>query len=183
MGRSTIGSRCAAAVLVPALALVAAAGGTAMAGDPGATPSALSKKKVKKLVKREVRKQLADAVGPQGPPGPPGRDAASLFAYVRDPVVGGAPSIEYGRGATGLSELPAPPDGRYLVTFNRSVRNCVAQANLGFGNPAGNSTSLSTGVAFLRVNEGASNQVQVEISHGAADWAPEDASFMISVFC
>jgi hypothetical protein len=59
------------AIVVAVLALVAALAGTAIAG-PDAITSALSKKKVKQLIEREVAEQIANATGPPGAPGADG---------------------------------------------------------------------------------------------------------------
>ena len=64
------------AVIVAVLALVAAVGGTAVAGND-ATSSALTKKKVKALIKKEVAAQIGNATGPPGTPGASGADGAA----------------------------------------------------------------------------------------------------------
>ena len=118
--------------------------------------------------------------GPPGPPGAPGQDATNLFAYVRDP--GGDALIQYGTGATGVSEQAA--DGVYDITFNRSVANCVAQATVGMGDPQGpvaapgGGYSAWTGLAADPGN--VPNTLRV-ITYFAG--VSSDASFQVSVFC
>jgi hypothetical protein len=169
------------------MVLVATVAGTAVAADPTATSSALTKKKVRKLVKKEVAKQIGNAEGPQGPPGPagppgpPGRDARALFAYVRDPLDGDA-SIGYGRGVMAVAE-PADTEGRYDLTFDRSVRNCVGQANTGLGDPlGGNAMSNNAGIASVSLIETPQNQLTVRVWHSGTE-SFVDSSFLISVFC
>ena len=64
------------AIVVAVLALVAALAGTAIAG-PDASTSALSKKKVKQLIEKEVAEQIANATGPPGTPGADGAHGAA----------------------------------------------------------------------------------------------------------
>lgn len=51
-------SRPSPALVISVLALVAALAGTAVAGDPIATTSKVSKKKVKRIAKRKAKKQI-----------------------------------------------------------------------------------------------------------------------------
>lgn len=126
--------------------------------------------------------------GPPGEPGAPGQNATNLFAYVRDPGSGAGANavIEYGEGATSVAEpQPAADDGVYDVTFNRSLANCVAQAQPGMGDPQGpaalpgSSWTTFTGLAADPGNN--PNVVRVvTILPGFGD---RDASFQITVFC
>ncbi|MGH2993186.1 MAG: hypothetical protein ACRDL1_06590 [Solirubrobacterales bacterium] len=178
MGRRIRDSRHSPAIVVAALALVAALAGTAVAGQDEAT-SAIGKKKVKKIVKKEVAKQIASL--PEGPPGPPGEDAANLFAYVKDDLPTGNANLLYGRGATAVDD-PAGPDEDYAVTFNRSLRNCVAHANVGFGDPGGGGSAQISAVATVSLSSGPANELQVAVQKPPA-LESVDSSFMVSVFC
>jgi hypothetical protein len=76
--------------------------------------SALTKRKVKSLIEKEVAKQIANATGPPGPPGADGADgadgAARAYAYV-DPDTRGAPpgpdacTPEHARGVTEVTRV------------------------------------------------------------------------------
>jgi hypothetical protein len=182
----TTSSRHSPAILVAALGLVAALAGTAVGGDSVATTSALNKKKVKKLVRKEVSKQIANATGPQGsagpqgPAGPPGKDATALFAYVRDPLPSGAAAVGYGRGATNVAESSAP--GAYVVSFNRNLQNCVAQVNAGTGDPGGTGSFENGSIAQMNLAAGTANQLQVSMFDPETD-SFSDSSFLVSVFC
>lgn len=170
------------AIIVAALALVAALVGTAVAGDPVANTSALTEKKVKKLIRKEVKKQIANAVGPQGPAGAPGEAATNLFAYVRDTGPAEAAVVGYGSGVTEVSDSGAS-SGSYILTFNRSVQNCVAQANIGVGDPAGAGASFgSASHTSLDLAVGGTNQLLVS-TFNTQSGTFVDSSFLISVFC
>ena len=100
-------ARRSSAVIVSALALLAAVGGTALAGND-ATTSELSKKKVKQLIEKEVAEQIANATGPPGTPGADGahgaggadgadgtaRAYARIIPHVTTPCTGGVGANE-----------------------------------------------------------------------------------------
>ena len=124
---------------------------------------------------------------PQGPPGPrcPGRERPDRTRRTSSRTFatqGGDALIQYGTGATGVSEQAA--DGVYDITFNRSVANCVAQATVGMGDPQGpvaapgGGYSAWTGLAADPGN--VPNTLRV-ITYFAG--VSSDASFQISVFC
>ena len=134
---------------------------------------------------------------PQGPPGPPGepgtpgtpgQDATNLFAYVRDPGTGDTANalIQYGKGAISVVEpQPATDDGVYDVTFDQSVANCVAQAQIGMGDPQGpvalpgGGWTSFTGLAADPGN----NPNIVRVVTYLPGFGSRDASFQITVFC
>jgi hypothetical protein len=114
--------------------------------------------------------------------------ATNLFAYVRDPGAGAAADalIQYGKGATSVVEpQPATDDGVYDVTFDRSVANCVAQAQPGMGDPQGpvalpgSGWTTFTGLAADPGND--PNVVRVVTT--LPGFGARDASFQIVVFC
>lgn len=178
------------ALIVAVLALVAAIAGTALAGTD-ATTSASVKKQIKNLKKRVTALENQGQVpGPQGPPGEqgepgqPGQDATNLFAYIRDNGAADTAIVQYGSGVTAVSDSPATA-GSYTVTFNRSVQNCVAQANAGIGDPAGaGATFSSASFASVELNIGGADQLLVDVFDTTpAPGAHADSSFLISVFC
>ena len=124
--------------------------------------------------------------GPQGPQGPQGQrglagqDATKLFAYIRDSGdAGSTASIQYGSGVSAVTD---PAGGSiYIVTFDRSLQNCVIDAIPGFGDPGG-SSSFYTGLAMPSINLSAGSPSQAEV--GFTYSGPQiDTSFMISAFC
>jgi hypothetical protein len=102
-------SRPSPALVVAVVALVAALAGTAVAADPGASTSALSKKKVKKIAKKQAAKAI-DAEFPIGESQI--SDGAVTSPKILDGDVGsadlGADSVnaeKIGADAVGTSEL------------------------------------------------------------------------------
>ena len=152
-------------------------------------------KSIKKAVKKEVTKQVANATGPQGSQGPqgaqgiqgaPGLDATRLFAFIRDPgIASDAVVVDYGSGVTSVTE-PSSSDGQYVVTFNRSVQNCIVQASAGVGDPLGGTTVANTSVPLVNMSLGTAAQVEVDWKRpdNDADFGVDiDTSFFISAFC
>ena len=154
-------------------------------GDTRATDSAgVSKKRFKKLKKRvkalEQQGQQPGSQGPpgeQGEPGQPGQDATKLFAYIGDNGTANAATVQYGSGVTGVTD-PAGA-GTYMVTFDRSLENCVVEAVAGTGDPPGtNQIANSFPVVFVN---GVGPGVDLQFFN-AADFMT-DTSFMITAFC
>jgi hypothetical protein len=67
--------------------------------------------------------------GQKGDLGMPGQNATKLFAYVDDFGPNSAAVVQYGSGVTGVTD----PNGNnaYTVSFDRSLQNCVVDANRG----------------------------------------------------
>ena len=62
--------------------------------------------------------------GERGAPGAPGKDATNLFGYIRETSQsGGTASVDYGKGVTAVDDQD--DKGRYFVTFDRPVTNCI----------------------------------------------------------
>ena len=125
--------------------------------------------------------KLADGVeGLQGPEGPAGQDATNLFAYVNDNGGAGTASIVYGSGVTAVRD-PAGSGGNYLLTFSRSLVNCVVQASLGYGDPFGGGPGETNLFAFVAVDNGGPDQAEVFFENAAG--TDTDTSFMVTAFC
>jgi hypothetical protein len=127
--------------------------------------------------------------GPQGPTGPtgapgvpgaPGKDAASLFAYIQDQGGGGTATVGYGKGVLGVSD-PAGENNfisPYVVTFNKTLTECVGNATVGFGEPTGSGSGL---IGTIMVDlEGSTARV---FSFNAGGSAAQDTSFMLTIVC
>jgi hypothetical protein len=115
--------------------------------------------------------------GPQGDPGAPGQDATKLFAFIRDTGAPNAATVAYGRGVTAVSD-PVPAGNSYLVTFDRSLRDCAVQVTPGFGNPGGSGAGADYAMPIVTVH---TTQVGV-LFRDETDTAV-DTSFMISALC
>ena len=109
------------------------------------------------------------------PAGPPGADAANVFAYV-----GSAGNLIYGKGAVSAARTPGFPAGDYMVTFNRDLTNCVGDANVGTGNPAGDS-GITTG--SNRANVFAIDDTSVEVGVFDKNGNLSSSSFSVVLFC
>jgi len=208
VGRQISALRPSAAIVVAVLALVAALAGTAVAGRDVST-SAVSKKKVKKIAKKQAVKQInelapglsvahadtaetaetadtaniaanANALGGIAPSG----FATRLFAYVRVDL----PStyeVEYGRGVTGVTSTGTA--GEYDVTFNRNVAGCAAHATPGIGSPRGgeldaNLTTFAGVLVDPNDTPGSGDNV-VRAQFYNAGGTATDTSFLITLFC
>jgi hypothetical protein len=118
--------------------------------------------------------------GERGPQGLPGQNATRLFAYIRDTTPGdaGTASVQYGSGVTGATD----GSSTYLVTFNRSVVNCVVQATPGLGNPQGTSPiHVGDANVEVRVAIPATNNAAIGFTNNAG--AQVDTSFLVTAFC
>ena len=117
--------------------------------------------------------------GPTGPTGLAGQDATNLFAFVSDNGAATVATLAYGQGAVsvqdpaGENQLGAP----YVVTFNRSLVGCVAQATV--GNGASSDGGYQAGPMTLDISGNGVNAFSVSESTGTT----RDTSFMLSVFC
>src|SRR5215208_3114960 len=106
-----------------------------------------------------------------------------LFAYIRDAGGADTPNVEYGRGVTTVDD---PSIGHYVVTFNRSLADCVVQAQQGIGSPAGSGGASTIGPAHADVGVGPSvgvndNQTLFTFYNGSN--AVADTAFMVTAFC
>jgi len=127
---------------------------------------------LKKLVKKEVSKQLKGKQGPQGAQGaqgnqgPPGADATALFAAVDSDGTVTAQS-----GVTG-SVTHTPASGQYTIPLNRNVDSCAPVATL---------TNDDPGQVMAFVLGGANDTVTVITQDN--DGAAADGAFSVAVFC
>jgi hypothetical protein len=107
---------------------------------------------------------------------------AVLFAYIEDTPLNptGVAAIGYGHGAVSVDDPAGDNDtvDPYVVTFERDLSGCVANATSGRGDPPGTGTGAFVGPAFATV-QGATVEVAALNSAGAAT----DTSFMLSVIC
>jgi hypothetical protein len=120
--------------------------------------------------------------GQKGDPGTPGQNATKLFAYIDDLGANSTAVVQYGSGVTGVTD----PNGSnaYTVTFDRSLQNCVVDAQPGFGDPTGSAASFGDATREISMNSGGHNQVSVEFREPDVANAPDiDTSFMITAFC
>lgn len=173
-----------------ALAVIAAGAiATPAIGGQGAT-IAVKKKKLKRLIRKEVARQIGKATGPQGPQGsqgpqgqqgPSGQDATKLFGYIHDSGAASTATLQYGSGVTAVND----PSGAsaYTVTFDRSLVNCVVQATAGVGDPSG-TTPLAAGAYIPLVDmSAAAGSADVKATFLNHQGVLVDTSFMITAFC
>src|SRR3954452_23251742 len=117
--------------------------------------------------------------GEKGAPGAPGKDATSVFGYIREQSQsGGTASVDYGKGVNAVDDLD--DKGRYFVTFDRSVTNCIVLAMPGSGDPSG-AVIGARGSAEVAMRVGPPEQVEVDFTDDAG--AGVDTPFMIAAFC
>jgi hypothetical protein len=122
----------------------------------------------------------AGPVGEKGVPGTPGQDATNLFAFVQDGDDTATATLQYGKGAVSASD-PAGANHAgypYIVSFNRSLQGCVAQATSGFGQYS--SVGTHGGIAIMHTKIFGST---VEVFGFRHDGVPKDTGFMLTVFC
>ena len=134
---------------------------------------------VKKLKKR-VKKLEQQVEGLAKQQGPPGQDATKLFAYIRDDTSAVTANVQFGSGVTAVSD-PAG-NGQYEVTFNRSLVNCVVQAEPGFGNPRAGGNAFPAS-AFRSLRESAGRPGKRLIQARGQHPSVVDTSFLITAFC
>ncbi|MGZ5311994.1 MAG: hypothetical protein ACXWFN_12235 [Solirubrobacterales bacterium] len=127
---------------------------------------ALGGPSLKKLVKKEVSKQLKGKQGGQGPPGAAGASATALFAGVNSDG-----SVSAQSGVVGNVAHTAA-SGQYTVTFNRNVDTCAPVATL---------TNDDPGEILASVLGGPNNTVAVFTRDSAGSAA--DGAFSVAVFC
>jgi hypothetical protein len=90
------------------------------------------------------------------------------------------------------ARLAGPPKGcrvngsdAYTVFFDRSLPNCVVDAQPGSGDPTGTAASFGDATREITMNSGGThNQVSVEFRQADVTNAPDvDTSCMITAFC
>jgi hypothetical protein len=124
---------------------------------------------LKKLVKKEVAKQLKGKQGPQGPQGlqgTPGTNATALFAAVDSDGTVTAQS-----GVSGAVSHTAS-SGLYTIPFNRDIDACAPLATL---------TNDDPGQIMAFVLGGANNTVTVVTQDNDGNAA--DGAFSVAIFC
>jgi hypothetical protein len=107
---------------------------------------------------------------------------ATMFASIRDP----GPSVGYGRGVTKVKQLSTKAGGgRYLVTFDRSLVNCVVQATPGLGSPPGSAGVTGDVMPQVIMSSGGLNQAEVDFFFplGRNPGRSVNTSFLITAFC
>jgi Collagen triple helix repeat (20 copies) len=120
--------------------------------------------------------------GLKGDPGTPGQNATKLFAYVDDFGANVAAVVQYGDGVTGVTDPIG--DNEYTVSFDRSLQNCVVEAQPGIGDPTGNAESDDATGAITMNQGGQSDQVAVGFTRPWVMNDPAvDTSFVITAFC
>jgi hypothetical protein len=123
--------------------------------------------------------------GPQGEPGQPGQDATKLFGFIQhDPFAGGGTKVRYG---SGVESVRRNGIGDYLVTFDRDLTNCVAQAVGGYGRPRGSGIKHEAASANITMDPLITDS-QLRVKWRRPDGSTNfgvltDTSFFITVFC
>jgi hypothetical protein len=120
--------------------------------------------------------------GQKGDPGTPGQDATHLFAYIDDFGANTAATVQYGNGVTEVADPTG--DNAYTVTFDRSLQNCVVEAQPGFGDPTANAAA-DDAIGLITMNQGGQHdQVAVQFTRPSVTNDPVvDTSFVITAFC
>jgi hypothetical protein len=120
--------------------------------------------------------------GQKGDLGTPGQNATKLFAYVDDFGANTVAVVEYGSGVTGVTDPTG--DNEYTVTFDRSLQNCVVEAQPGIGDPTGNA-AVDDAIGLITMNQGGQDdQVAVQFTRPSVTNDPVvDTSFVITAFC
>jgi hypothetical protein len=120
--------------------------------------------------------------GLKGDPGTPGQNATKLFAYIDDFGPNIAAVVQYGNGVTGVTDPTG--DNQYTVTFDRSLQNCVVEAQPGIGDPTA-SAEADDATGVITMNQGGQHdQVAVQFTRPSGTNDPTvDTSFVITAFC
>lgn len=114
---------------------------------------------------------------PAGPPGAAGAPAATVFAAVIDFDAATAATLGVNRGAVSVSDPAGANSGAspYVVTFNRDLTGCVAGATVG--------TSTAAGTALIGPMVAVIAGAKITAFSFDTAAAPQDASFMLAVYC
>jgi hypothetical protein len=154
------------AMVVAIVALIAALGGTAIAGG------VLNKKKVKNISNNQITQRAsglsvssaksADSANNSNALGGLPLRGLSMWALMNSSGTGGVVSSSGGVTATTLGV------GRVRVTFPNPVTNCAINANGGTSANASNGTDFSPGFVMVARSTTGANDVQYEVDEGAA---------------
>ena len=110
----------------------------------------------------------------RGSAGPAGENATVLWA-----VVANRGALGDNRGALSVQRLEA---GRYVVTFEQNMDECIALATIGLGTGPG--TLARSDTVISATNRGQANDAAVTVTTwDAGDAARKDSSFMLAMFC
>jgi hypothetical protein len=114
---------------------------------------------------------------PAGPPGAPGAAAVTVYAAVIDINGTLAATLGASKGAVSISDPAGDNHGGspYVITFNRNLTGCVASATVGI--------STAPGTALIGPMEASISGATVSAFSFDTAGAPQDASFMVAVFC
>jgi hypothetical protein len=179
------------ALVVAILALVAALAGTAVAG-PGASSSAITKSKVKKIANKQITKRApglsvahadtadnatnaqnaANATNAQNAANANSVDGKSASDIAMWAVVNSNGTLARGFGLTSSRDS----QGEYFVTANRTIDNCAAVAS---PRDQAGETAIFDALGPGHTPDPQSFNIHRENSAGALI----DASFSISVLC
>jgi hypothetical protein len=132
--------------------------------------------------------------GRTGAPGSPGQDATKLFGSIVDPLFNDNSTavVGYGTGVTSVNDPPgtgSASNHEYLVTFSRSVTNCVVHATAGSGDPLTTSAGSNAALPIISMTSGTPEQVRLTFyqythaANAAGAAVPVDTSFLVSAFC
>jgi hypothetical protein len=175
--------RLSPATVIALLALFVALGGTAGAAAVLVTSAQIKNGTIQLAdISGKAQRALRGKRGPQGPQGPqgpagqqgpPGSGAAALFAIVNE-----AGQLVRGSGATAVQRTEL---GRYLLTFNRQVVDCVIVGSAG---TRGTTDTEQIPEGFLG-SSAAGNQVAVITKKYmfTGHLQPEDLAFHLAVLC
>jgi hypothetical protein len=147
------------AMVIAIVALIAALGGTAIAGG------VINKKKAKNIANNVVTQRapglsVASAKSADNATNSSQLEGKSLRGIQMWVHYGTSQEIESQSGGITVTDLAT--DGRQRVTFPTSVANCALFANGGTTNPASDSTNFSNFMVMLGRSTTGPNDVQVE---------------------
>lgn len=128
-------SRPSPAIVIAVIALVAAIAGTAVAG-PQALTRAISRGKVKKIAAKQANKAIDQRESGLSVEHAQAADTATTADNVSNQlwaIVNADGSLH--RATTGIVNSARDDAGKYLVTADRSLTDCFAQATLGGNTP------------------------------------------------
>lgn len=92
---------------------------------------------------------------------------------------GTAATISYASGVTAIED-PASA-GTYIVTFDRSVKGCVAQVTPGFGDPSGGGGGADWAMPLVAMFYGGADDVGIVFQDETGTQI--DTAFLVTAFC